>query len=69
MKTKLKIKLLAEGQIGDIIAYSDFDKKYVNSCIEAARKIKFIPAQTDGKNIDAFVIEDYSFTVVNFAGF
>lgn len=58
--TKLKITFLANGQIGDIVGYSDKDTAYVSSCVEAARKIKFIPAQINGKNVDSTDVVDYS---------
>jgi hypothetical protein len=57
---KLKVNFLAEGQIGDIIVYSNSKKDFMKACVEAARKIRFIPAQIDGKNVDATMIVDYS---------
>jgi hypothetical protein len=60
LAVKLKINFLANGQIGDITAYSSADKNYVDACIEAARKIKFIPAQLDGKTVDSTDIVDYT---------
>jgi len=60
---KLKVNFLADGQIGDIIVYSNSKKDFMKACVEAARKIRFIPAQIDGKNVDAVVIVDYTLQI------
>jgi hypothetical protein len=60
---KLKVDFRADGQIGDIIAYSNSKKDFVKSCVDAARKIKFIPAQIDGKNVDATMIVAYTMQI------
>lgn len=58
----LNITFLANGQVGDITAFSDDrgilaisedDKTFIDACVESARKTKFIPAQSGGKNVDA----------------
>ncbi|MCW5959693.1 MAG: hypothetical protein KIS76_05975 [Pyrinomonadaceae bacterium] len=46
--------MLANGDIGDIIVLSRSDKEFTRSCIEAVKKIRFIPVQLDGKNVDSF---------------
>ncbi len=56
---KLKVNFMANGQVGDIIAYSSADKDFIKSCVDAARKIKFVPAQIDGKNVDAAAVVEY----------
>lgn len=57
---KLKVNYLANGQIGDIISYSGTKSGFTEAYIEATRKIKFIPAQIDGKNVDAAIVEEYT---------
>jgi hypothetical protein len=59
-EVKLKINFLANGQIGDIVVMSISNKEFINACLAAARKIRFIPAQINGKNVDAAVIVDYA---------
>ncbi len=58
----LKVTFLASGQVGDITAFSndrgilalsEDDKTFIDACVDATRKTKFIPAQSGGKNVDA----------------
>jgi hypothetical protein len=57
---KLKIKFLANGQIGDIVVLTITHKDFSKACVEAAQKIRFIPAQITGKNADFEEIIDYT---------
>jgi hypothetical protein len=57
---KLVVTFLASGEIGDITVYSDSNRAYIRSCVEAVRRIKFIPAQISGKNADATQAVDYT---------
>lgn len=59
MSAKLAIHFLASGQIGDITAYSS-DKNFARVCVEAAKKIKFIPAKDGDKDVDSVGVQDYS---------
>jgi hypothetical protein len=66
---KLKVNFLANGQIGDITVLSAGDKDFTKACIEAAQKIRFVPAQINGKNEDyteivSYQIETYSIPLV-----
>jgi hypothetical protein len=64
LEATLKINFLANGQIGDITVYSGAtDKDFVEACVDAARKIKFIPAQIDGKDADAVDFQEYSIQI------
>jgi hypothetical protein len=63
----LKVNFLANGQIGDITVYSGADKGFVNACIDAVRKIKFIPAQINGKNVDSIDTEYYAMQIFKLA--
>jgi hypothetical protein len=56
---KLKINFLANGEIGDIIVYSDSKGDFARACVEAAQKMKFVPAQLNGKNVDATSVFEY----------
>ena len=63
---KLKINFLANGLVGDIVAYSS-NEDYARACVEAAKKIKFIPAKDGNKNINSVAVEDYSVETATFS--
>lgn len=65
---KLKVNFLANGQIGDIAVLSVENKDFSKACVEAARKIRFVPAQVKGKNADSVEIVDYTVQVFSFPG-
>jgi len=56
---KLKVTFLANGQIGDITVLSLSNKDFTKLCIEAAQKIRFIPAQINGKPADSTQLIEY----------
>lgn len=58
---KIKLNLLADGQIGDITFLTSVGDNDIKPVIEAAQKFRFIPAQIDGKNTDSSVIIDFFF--------
>lgn len=62
-RVQLRVKLLANGQVGDVMVYSNAANTLVKNCIDAARKTKFIPAQLDGKPVDSFTTLNYEFRV------
>lgn len=68
---KLRVNFLANGEIGDITAFSDESRGYMEACIESIRKARFIPAWNGVENIDFVSIEDciVSTTVVDSPGF
>jgi hypothetical protein len=57
---KLKINFLANGSIGDITVLSVVNKEFSKACVEAAQKIRFVPAQSNGKNVDSVRIVEYT---------
>src|ERR1035437_9409453 len=59
MSARLVIKFLASGQIAEIAVYSDSSKSFAKACVEAAKKIKFLPARDVNSEIDSVVVEDY----------
>lgn len=61
--TKLRISFLANGRIGDIKLVESLNKGLDKAAFKAARKIKFLPAEIDGKPVDVEKIVQYSFTV------
>jgi hypothetical protein len=58
---RLRVQFLASGQIGkvEVISTSLFD--YAQSAIEAVKKIKFIPAQKDGKDVDISRVMEFGY--------
>lgn len=65
---RLKINFRANGQIGDITVLSIENKEFSKACIEAARKIRFIPAQINGKNADTVDIVEYTAQIFSVPG-
>ena len=65
---RLKVNFLASGQIGDITVLSIENKEFSKACIEAARKIRFVPAQINGKNADTVEIVDYTVQIFSVPG-
>lgn len=62
----IKVNVLANGQIGKTTAYSDSDEKFIDSCVNAVRRLRFIPAQMDGKNVDFDYYVDFSLEAITF---
>lgn len=60
---KLKINFLASGKIGDIVIISDSPNGITEIAIKAAQKIKFLPAEIEGKKVDAARTIEYAFNV------
>ncbi len=56
---KLKVSLLADGSVGKIITYSNSPSDFVSACVEAAKRVKFVAAQKDNKNVDSLYILEY----------
>jgi hypothetical protein len=56
---KAKVTFLATGEIGEISVYSNSELGFQAACLEAARKIRFLPAQKDGKNVDSVDIINF----------
>ncbi len=65
---RLKVNFLANGQIGDITVLSIEDKEFSKACIEAARRIRFVPAQINGKNADTIDIVEYTVQIFSVPG-
>ncbi len=56
---KIKVQFRADGQIGDMIVYSDSEKQHIKAAIDAARKIRFVPARRGSEFVDSFQIVLY----------
>lgn len=59
----LSVTFLATGIVGPIKLVSSLDKGLDNEAFKAARKIKFLPAEVDGKPVDAIRRVEYSFKI------
>jgi TonB family protein len=60
---RLRIVFRADGQIGDITVLHKLGGGLTESAIDAARQIKFLPAEIDGKAVDVTKTIEYSFTI------
>ncbi|MCY7345508.1 MAG: energy transducer TonB [Pyrinomonadaceae bacterium] len=48
-----KVKLLSNGQIGDITVFSISDRRILYELVEAVKRVKFLPAVKNGKTVDS----------------
>jgi TonB family protein len=62
-KVHLLVTFQANGELGPIKLVRSLDKGLDKAAFEAARKMKFIPAQIDGKPVDTVRPVQYSFSV------
>jgi TonB family protein len=60
---QLKVTFLATGRIGEIKLIKSLGKGLDQTTLEAAKKIKFIPAEKNGKPVDVERIFEYGFTI------
>ena len=58
---RLKITFQANGKIGDITTASNFPDDVVDHAVKSARNIRFLPAEIDGKKVDAVKIIEYNY--------
>lgn len=49
---RMNIQMLASGQVGDIVVFSDLEKNVLRAFAEAAAKTRFIPAKLNGVAVD-----------------
>ena len=63
LRAKAKVLLTANGQVGDIVVYSTDGEAFREACADAAKKLRFVPAQRDGKNVDAYWIVNYTYII------
>lgn len=59
----LEVTFLASGRIGDIKPISELPNGLTESAIEAARKIKFQPAMSDGQPVTSVKTIEYTFAI------
>jgi TonB family protein len=63
LKIRLKVLFLSNGQIGSIaLADGTANDNFTESAIKAVQKMKFLPAEIDGKKVEVSRIVEYSFT-------
>ena len=62
-KVVLRVTFLASGEIGLITVISGMGNGLTESSIEAAKKIKFVPAIKDGKAVTVTKPVEYAFTL------
>jgi TonB family protein len=62
-KVVLRVVLSANGSVGSISAISGLSHGLTEKAIAAARRIKFVPAQKDGRPVSVSVTVEYNFSV------
>ena len=60
---RLKVTLLANGQVGSITVVDGLPDGLTEQAIAAARRLKFEPATKDGVAVSKIITIDYSFTI------
>jgi hypothetical protein len=61
IRVKLRVQFLAGGQIGKVEVLVTNGFEYTEAAIDSLRKLKFVPAQIDGKDVDTSRVLDFSF--------
>jgi TonB family protein len=59
----LKVMFLADGTLGQIKLISSLERSLDNQAFKAAKKIKFLPAEVNGKPVDVWRQIEYSFSI------
>lgn len=59
----LRAVFSSTGKVTQIIVVKDLPHGLTESAIQAARKIKFIPAKKDGKNVSMWMLLEYNFNL------
>ena len=60
---RLRVQFLGSGEIGDIHLLESLQRTRDESAFKAARKIKFVPAEIDGKPVDVWRTFEYYFPI------
>jgi len=60
---RIRLDLLKNGSVGDIIVYSDVDVRVLKSFTDSAKKLKFVPASKDGEPVDSCHMVRFTFGV------
>lgn len=58
-----RVLFRADGTIGEVIMDPSMDEGLARKCAEAARRIKFLPAEVDGKPVDEWRPLTYTFDI------
>lgn len=58
---RVRVTFLANGEIGNVVLLNSVDEALDKSAFNAAKKIKFLPAEIDGKAVDVTRVIEYSF--------
>ena len=59
----LRVQLRGDGQVGDIHVLSGLSMGLTDMAVDAAKAIKFLPAQMDGKPVDREKTLEYTFSI------
>ncbi|HSU26420.1 MAG TPA: energy transducer TonB [Pyrinomonadaceae bacterium] len=59
----LRVTFRADGQIGRVVLVKSLDKSLDREAFNAARRIKFLPAEVDGKPVEVDRVIEYGFSI------
>lgn len=62
-KVELRVVLCPKGYVSNIEILSQASGEFIEKAVEAAREIRFIPAEKDGKRVAQYVLIEYSHEV------
>lgn len=57
----IKMKLSANGQVGDVTVFSTSDRRVLYEFMEGIKKFRFLPAMKNGKAVDSELIIEFEF--------
>lgn len=60
---RIKVLFQSTGEIGDITVVKKLGNGLDRNAVDSVRKIKFLPAEIDGKPVDSFRMIEYSFSI------
>ena len=60
---KLRLALRADGTVSDISVVKGLPHGLTERAIEAAKKIRFTPAQREGRNVSQWISVEYNFNI------
>jgi TonB family protein len=60
---RVRMVLNADGTVTNVAAVTELPDGLTEKALKAARRIKFIPAEKDGRKVSIYVTIDYNFTI------
>jgi TonB family protein len=60
---RLRITLLANGNVGSVVAVTELPGGLTEKAIEAAKRIVFLPKRVNGVPVSVVITREYTFTI------